>query len=1042
MYHDGNRPVVIFGVILAMTAVSQAADLNVRFEPVGTCNMVEAPRGIEDQAPAEVPLRIAIAGTAARTQTVKIRLWAEDLFGAAAGWKHELASNLPADDRTRHLDVPLKVVPGFYRVTGEFESEGKKVQRQIEIGMVPPHRQGLRPESFFASNTSSVRIGDELRLLQMVGMKVQRTHFMPRVVGKPPTPSTGAALAVNFDHLDARFAESKKGGLWVLPIVGYSFEGANSDLGLALGMHGPPRNFEEFTSTWELIVRRYPEIATYEVWNEPWIFGWSWAGTPQAYGRLQKMWCEMALRVNPKLRILAGNSSMFAEDNIEPYTDCWKGLIQGTTHHPYSGAGVRTMREGGQARSIDHGFLVTRRMGLPYYYLTEGGTEWREGSVPREVATRLKELDQQMRPPEDLKKKIAAMERELAAAEATLADGAAPQAEKAALRQRVENVRRDAERAKQSLPEVEAKAEPARFEKAEIKSKYPDPSNNSVNARKIVQYAVRSALCGAYQTNMQWEIGYGPAWTRPNVTLAVLASFIEDRPIVADIWPENELIFGAIFAHPQHITEAVKELPRARDLSVRWTVPVPEERAGDKTKVAVVWSHTGRSNQELDAGGTLSIESARGLRAFDCTGREIRPSWGKLTVPFGEFPVYVTTDELDVISLRGRIAAARIENVTPVNLYALSLPEPAEKPQLLRVRVENQMNRTVKGTLTVQAGPKGKPESTDFQIPAAQLQEVPILWPGVAASPQNEYAVALTARTDAGTATRRQIVAAAVFARKSVTVDGALDDWRGVTPVLLDSARLKTGVDLTQYLLNPHLERPTGTPEDKRIVARVYTAYDDSNVYLAAEVNEEGLVCPAGEPAIKGRGPGAKVTLPYKNAMPGGLNHIRYAGDALLFSFGFRDRVPGWGRQMDDPYAWKGHFYDTDYHYVAHISTEGDQLIRQWGADTPRRMAYQTVLHPGYGPVPGAKIVIKRDEQKKITVYELSIPRAELALFDPAKGRCRFGFVLCNNEKLGLQGGLQWSEAAGVFDHWLSSGSFAPSWTSMLPCQTFFGIEK
>jgi hypothetical protein len=90
----------------------------------------------------------------------------------------------------------------------------------------------------------------------------------------------------------------------------------------------------------------------------------------------------------------------------------------------------------------------------------------------------------------------------------------------------------------------------------------------------------------------------------------------------------------------------------------------------------------------------------------------------------------------------------------------------------------------------------------------------------------------------------------------------------------------------------------------------------------------------------------------------------------------------------------------------------------------------------------GTKIAIKRDTEKKVTVYEMAIPRTELALFDPDRGSCRFGFIVCNNEKLGLQGGLQWSEAAGVFDYWYSAGSFGPSWLSQLPCQTFFAIEK
>ena len=182
--------------------------------------------------------------------------------------------------------------------------------------------------------------------------------------------------------------------------------------------------------------------------------------------------------------------------------------------------------------------------------------------------------------------------------------------------------------------------------------------------------------------------------------------------------------------------------------------------------------------------------------------------------------------------------------------------------------------------------------------------------------------------------------------------------------------------------------------------------------------------------------------MPYKKATPDGLDHIRMEGDSLFLAFGFRERVPGWGRQADDAYKWKGHFYDTDYQYVAHVSADGDKLIRQWGADTTRHIGYQIDPVEGVGPVPGARIVIKRDEARKLSIYEMAIPRSELKLFDPAKGSCRFGFILCNNEGLGISGGLQWSEAAGVFDHWAGAGSFTPTWMSQLACQTFFGIDR
>jgi hypothetical protein len=191
-------------------------------------------------------------------------------------------------------------------------------------------------------------------------------------------------------------------------------------------------------------------------------------------------------------------------------------------------------------------------------------------------------------------------------------------------------------------------------------------------------------------------------------------------------------------------------------------------------------------------------------------------------------------------------------------------------------------------------------------------------------------------------------------------------------------------------------------------------------------------------PAFKGRGKDQKE-LPFRNGMPDGLNYICNQGDAIQFGFGFRDRVPGFGRQMDDPYAWKGHFYDTDYAYVAHASTDGDMLLRHWRPEGPRRNGYQCEPVPGMEPVKGGQLKIKRDEEKKVTVYELAIPRAELKLFDPAKGSLRFHFLVCNGEGLGE---LNLAEAAGVFDYWRNLGSLPPTWMQRLPCQVVWGVEQ
>ena len=868
----------------------------------------------------------------------ELRLVARDASGQLAGWEKEVELT---DDGAR-IEFPDKI--GYHRVEARGTADGRELAATVDLGIVPPQAPGARPESFFGSNTSSVRTGDQLRLLNTIGMRVQRSHFQGWARAEGPTD--GSALPMRFDGLDKQWNEARESGSWVLPITAYAFENAKSELAGRTNMHGPPRDFEEFCATWRVIIERYPEIETYEFWNEPWIFGWTWAADAVEYRRLQTMFLQMALEVNPDLRLLAGSSSMFVEDHIEPYPESWKGLLQGTTHHPYVAVTHPTMRGGAQARSIDHGMVVTRRMGLPYYYLTEGGTRYRDPEAPG------------------------------------------------------------------------------------------SQHNNIQNARKLIHYHLRAALSGAYRADIQWNIGYGPEWTLPNTAYAFMASQLEDRPVVAEIWPRHELIWGAVFANPRHVDEAVRALPRADELRGRWEVPVPEERTHDPTKVAVLYSLTGASNEQIDTGGTLTIEPAGDLRAFDLTGREIMPEADRLVLPFTESPVYVTTEELPVAAFRNLLANARISGVTPVNAYAASLTEPANREQTLLVRVQNQLNRELSGRIEVETLEGVLIGTAPFTAPAGKLVDVGVPWQGMPVSDDNQYGVTVNVKTEAGEVRRQQILAHARFARRTITVDGNLDDWEGLPPVLLDSDRLKGGVDLTRYLLNPHLERPTGDEKGERVLARLWTAYDDENVYLAMAVKQDSFSNRAGQSAKRG-----DVELPYRTGMPEGLDHIRYTGDSLMVAFGFRDRVPGWGRQMDDLWVWKGHFHDTDYQYVAHSSVDGPQLIRLWGADTPRRTAYQTTAEPWVIPVEGSEIVISRDEERNRTVYEFSIPRRELDLFDPAEGHLRFSFQLVTDQPVNGSNVLRWSEAAGVFDHWWNGGSFSPSWEENLPCQTFFGIE-
>jgi hypothetical protein len=1012
----------ITGFIVAaaflFSSVTWGASPEVHLTPVGDAERIfnradVSPTGLTNSP---VMLHLTVKTDDASSPTAQVSWTTEDIFGKPVGEKEQASVNLQKGEGQQ--DLPFKAPgPGYFLVKASIQVGPDTASAWTDFGIVPPPYPGLRPDSFFASNTSWFKKDADLDLLKAIGMKVERVEFYP-TVGKTAGLSPGEVPSLDFTHQDEQWREAQAHGLWALPMMGYALEDDKSKLAEATGMYGPPGDDERFANTWAAILKHYPEITTVEMWNEPWIFGWTFAGTPQEYCHLQQVTMEKVLAQNPKLRLIGGSSTAYIFDNIEPYAYGWKGLLQGISNHPYSSdVNYASFRGGANFRLIDCTQWLAKRMKLPYAYITEGGSLY--NTPPAEV--------KYVSSP-----KLQAILDQVKAINDELATLTTPD--------------------QQASPRyAELKEQLAKITETNFTGwLYPDLNNNNENAAKIIQYFVKSAIDGEFQGDAQWKIGYGDGWTRCNTAFAVMTHFLEDRPVVADIWPANELIWGGVFANPKFVTGEVKALPRAEELAERWRVAIPDARSGDKTKVAVSWSLTGESNRKLDSSGTLTIPQADGLQAWDMTGREILSGSDGLTVPFTSAPVYITSDKLSVVELRRRVAHGIIKNVTPVNLYALSLLDDPAAPRQLSVRVENQLNVPLKGTLHLKVDGSGQETSVPFSIDATKLVEVPVSWPAdVPANANNQYGVTLSAEVTASggsggttasvTVQRQQVVSVARFAKRTITFNGSVDDWKGLTPVLLDSNLLNQETDMSQYLLNPGLDKATGNSGSQRIVTRVYTAYDQGNVYLGAAVNEDTFHCSAGEPAIKGK---KKAVVPYKNGMPDGLGHAIFCGDVFQVSFGFRDRVPGWGRQMDDPYAWKGDFYDVDNSYVAHASTEGDKLIRIWSPATNRQNGYQTVAIAGQGPVPGGKIKISRDEAAKLTLYEVAIPRSELKLFDPANGRCRFGFVVYNSEKVGGADGLSWSDAAGVFDYWRNMGSFPPSWTQHTACQTFFGIEK
>jgi len=546
-----------------------------------------------------------------------------------------------------------------------------------------------------------------------------------------------------------------------------------------------------------------------------------------------------------------------------------------------------------------------------------------------------------------------------------------------------------------------------------------------LDAAKIVKLHVMAALAGCYQANVDQGDGWGRDCPVGDAAYAVMTHLLEDRPIVADIWPSQPLLWGAVFANPRWITDEVKALPRASEISARWNVPVPKERAGDSTKVAVVWSQTGPEAGRLDEKGTLTIRPAGDLRALDMFGRPTgRKQGDALVVPFTQYPVYLLSEKLSVVQIRNRIAEARIEGVTPVNSYLFSLPAPlGERPTTLTARVQNQLNRPLKGKISLR-GPKDwkiEPPARDFELKPAELAEISFAVTATTSSAINQYPVRTTIELEGRKYERNQVVEVACVRPMKVTVDGKLDEWTTAVFVRMDSEQLRDPEGFFRWLAEG-ASKARKVPEGRAFVGvKLALGYDARYFYIAAVVREPGL-----GNATNGN-PASYTENPLTN------------GDCLEMAFGFNERAQDDYRKAGDPWYWKGMFRDVDY-VVIQTRSRADQPILQslYVPGLPWRTDYQTARYNVFN-IPGRRSQFVRDETALTTTYEIAIPRNYLKRFDPAKPWFRFGAVYFNDEKLPP---LEWSRACGVFDYWTNFGSYLPAWQPLLACQTRWGIVR
>jgi len=438
----------------------------------------------------------------------------------------------------------------------------------------------------------------------------------------------------------------------------------------------------------------------------------------------------------------------------------------------------------------------------------------------------------------------------------------------------------------------------------------------------------------------------------------------------------------------------------------------------------------GRLWMQVDAapGGTLTVDNHDGLlRFFDLAGNPLYVGDQSVTLPMTTLPTYITCAR-GPVAAAARLKQAQIAGKRPVEILPRDFTtRVTARDAALQVGLHNCLNRPIRGTLTVATPAEITLAATTqtVELAAGEIRALRFAVASAKPHPQNAYPCRFRFSSDAGEAEWAEVMNAAIAPKRTITVDGNLEDWADLPGVSVVAGA--QSVELGELLRRPWLDLKAQTPQGKLVEFKL--AWDDEFLYVAARVNNP--TPQPGGPAMAGRDedryfhsaasdtiepyqaflkqrPGRSFAeVPYVYRLnpenPGptsGLPIIPFRRDRLQIAL---DVTDGWHDMVADtnrvPYGFHA-VPDTDYEYALYLTDTGSELWRYLAPGVPRIHDWPRQVRGARttGPVPGAKYVVKLDGNTY--TYELAIPRTELADLNLRAGTS-FGLMVCAGNQRG-----------------------------------------
>ncbi len=259
-------------------------------------------------------------------------------------WEGEIPFEAEAFElRTMTIPTTALTEADYYVLQLEVSEEGAPPSGEstrLAFGAVLPPHEGVKEDSMFGLG---LRTEADQAIMQQIAKKIGVKWRRGVKAVDPPivNPSPGVFWgAEEIAKARQEVLDWQSYGVSSLGAINYNmpWNVAPGPNGEALSRHQnrPLDMAAHVEMVYNSIAPMQDLVKYWELWNEPWVHGWTWkTGDAQDYRDMTKMIWERVKPHYPDVMLIGGGSTSYQRDIVYARGSAHTGYIDGSTNHPY-----------------------------------------------------------------------------------------------------------------------------------------------------------------------------------------------------------------------------------------------------------------------------------------------------------------------------------------------------------------------------------------------------------------------------------------------------------------------------------------------------------------------------------------------------------------------------------------------------------------------------------------------------------------------------------------------------------------------------------